>query len=182
MKTFLALSGRKTFFAVLIVSASLAQAQQQNAASESGSPVSEPTLPYSPSLDLTSMDKSADPCVDFYQYSCGGWQKNNPIPPDQTSWGVYGKLYQDNLGFLRGILEEAAKAKQRTARWIAEIERIGEALWRRVGSERRVRDALIVDTAGPRVKKPTSAKPRWRLVTHPQHPTFLLKWPPQRPQ
>ncbi|PYY20295.1 MAG: M13 family peptidase [Acidobacteria bacterium] len=61
------------------------------------------------------MDKSADPCVDFYQYSCGGWQKNNPIPPDQTSWGVYGKLYQDNLGFLRGILEEAAKAKQRDA-------------------------------------------------------------------
>ena len=115
MKTFLALSGRRTFFAVLIVSASLAQAQQQNATSASGSPVSEATLPYSPSLDLTSMDKSADPCVDFYQYSCGGWQKNNPIPPDQTSWGVYGKLYQDNLGFLRGILEEAAKAKQRDA-------------------------------------------------------------------
>lgn len=79
------------------------------------SSVAEPTLPYSPSLDLTSMDKAADPCVDFYQYSCGGWQKKNPIPPDQTSWGVYGKLYQDNLGFLRGILEEAAKAKQRDA-------------------------------------------------------------------
>ncbi|MGH9530621.1 MAG: M13 family metallopeptidase [Terriglobales bacterium] len=54
------------------------------------------------------MDKSADPCVDFYQYSCGGWKKNNPIPPDQTSWSVYAKLYQDNLNFLRGVLEEAA--------------------------------------------------------------------------
>jgi endothelin-converting enzyme/putative endopeptidase len=75
----------------------------------------ETTLPYSPSLDLTSMDKSVDPCTDFYQYSCGGWQKKNPIPPDQTSWGVYGKLYQDNLLFLRGILEEAAKANQRDA-------------------------------------------------------------------
>ena len=78
-------------------------------------PGGEATLPYSPSLDLTSMDRSAEPCVDFYQYSCGGWQKRNPIPPDQTSWGVYGKLYQDNLLFLRGILEEAAKAKQRDA-------------------------------------------------------------------
>jgi putative endopeptidase len=68
-------------------------------------------LPYSPSLDLTSMDKSVDPCVDFYQYSCGGWQKKNPIPPDQTSWSVYGKLYEDNLNFLRGILEEAAAGK-----------------------------------------------------------------------
>ena len=61
----------------------------------------EPTLPYTPSLDVTAMDRSADPCVDFYQYSCGGWQKNNPIPPDQTSWSVYGKLYEDNLGYLR---------------------------------------------------------------------------------
>jgi len=68
----------------------------------------EATLPYSPSLDITSMDKTIDPCVDFYTYSCGGWQKQNPIPADQTSWSVYAKLYQDNLRFLRGILEEAA--------------------------------------------------------------------------
>src|SRR5690349_2992136 len=66
------------------------------------------TLPYSPSLDVGSMDRSVDPCVDLYHYSCGGWQKKNPIPPDQTSWSVYGKLYQDNLNFLRAILEQAA--------------------------------------------------------------------------
>jgi putative endopeptidase len=57
------------------------------------------------------MDKSVDPCVDLYRYSCGGWQKKNPIPPDQTSWSVYGKLYQDNLTFLRGMLEQAAQLK-----------------------------------------------------------------------
>jgi endothelin-converting enzyme/putative endopeptidase len=74
---------------------------------------SEPAMPYTPSLDPQSMDRTADPCTDFYQYSCGGWMKRNPIPPDQTSWSVYGKLYQDNLTFLRSILEEAAKAKQR---------------------------------------------------------------------
>jgi len=65
-------------------------------------------LPYSPSLDVTSMDKSIDPCVDFYHYACGGWQKKNPIPPDQTSWTVYSKLFQDNLEFLHHILEQAA--------------------------------------------------------------------------
>jgi putative endopeptidase len=68
----------------------------------------QPTFPYTPSLDLESMDKSVDPCVNFYQYSCGRWMKNNPIPPDQTQWSVYGKLYQDNLNFLRSILEQAA--------------------------------------------------------------------------
>jgi putative endopeptidase len=67
-----------------------------------------PEFPYTPSLDVKAMDKSVDPCGDLYSYSCGGWKKNNPIPPDQTSWDVYGKLYLDNLNFLRGILEQAA--------------------------------------------------------------------------
>src|SRR5437016_4491941 len=67
----------------------------------------DPAFPYTPSLDLAAMDKTADACVDFYRYACGGWQKNNPIPPDQTSWDVYRKLYEDNLKYLRTILEQA---------------------------------------------------------------------------
>ncbi|HEY6248381.1 MAG TPA: M13 family metallopeptidase [Candidatus Angelobacter sp.] len=96
---------------ILAVLLSLLLAASAVAQSSAAANPPEPLLPYSPSLDLTSMDKSADPCVDFYQYSCGGWQSKNPIPPDQTSWSVYGKLYQDNLNFLRGILEQAATAK-----------------------------------------------------------------------
>ena len=68
-----------------------------------------PAAPEQPVLDLSSMDKTADPCVDFFTYSCGGWVKRNPIPPDQSSWSAYGKLQDENLAQLRTILEEAAK-------------------------------------------------------------------------
>ncbi len=101
----------------LLATSCLAQSSQPAAKSSApGTPVAgqpEPVLPYTPSLDVTAMDRSADACVDFYQYSCGGWQKKNPIPPDQTSWSVYGKLYQDNLLYLNGLLEQAATAKDR---------------------------------------------------------------------
>src|SRR3954465_12987879 len=72
-------------------------------------------LPYTPSLDLAAMDKSADPCTDFYQFTCGGWMKANPIPADQASWSVYGKLGNDNAQFLWGILDQAPKARTRTS-------------------------------------------------------------------
>lgn len=67
-----------------------------------------------PSFDISALDKSADPCVDFYQYSCGSWMKNNPIPPDQASWGRFNELAEHNRAILRGILENAAKATNRT--------------------------------------------------------------------
>jgi endothelin-converting enzyme/putative endopeptidase len=66
-----------------------------------------------PVLDVSAMDRTIDPCVDFYAYSCGGWIKNNPIPPDQANWSTYGKLEDENRAQLRAILEEAAKASGR---------------------------------------------------------------------
>jgi endothelin-converting enzyme/putative endopeptidase len=67
------------------------------------------SLPYTPSLDVSAMDRSVDPCEDLYTFACGGWKKNNPIPADQTRWDVYSKLSVDNQRYLWGILEDAAK-------------------------------------------------------------------------
>lgn len=107
----------KTLACVLFFLASFLLSVAGAAAQNSSSVTSaESKLPYTPSLDVTSMDRSVDPCENLYQYACGSWQKNNPIPPDQTSWSVYVKLYQDNLTFLRGMLEQAAQpAGQRDA-------------------------------------------------------------------
>ena len=77
------------------------------AAKAAAQPLTE--FPYTPGLDVSAMDKSVDPCVDFYEYSCGGWRKNNPIPSDQARWDVYRKLHNDNQLYLWGILDGLAK-------------------------------------------------------------------------
>jgi len=81
------------------------------------------SLPYTPGLDVSAMDRSAEPCVDFYRFACGGWMRNNPIPPDESRWSVYGKLARENQRFLWGILEDLAK---RSAGRSATQQKIGD--------------------------------------------------------
>ncbi len=68
-------------------------------------------LPHVPGLDTASMDRTVNPCEDFYRYACGGWQRSNPIPPDQAEWGVYDKLYEDNQRVLWGILDSLSEER-----------------------------------------------------------------------
>jgi len=60
-------------------------------------------------FDLAAIDKSVDPCVNFYRYACGTWMKNNPIPADQAMWGRFDELADRNRDILHEILEAAAK-------------------------------------------------------------------------
>jgi putative endopeptidase len=61
-------------------------------------------------FDPSLIDKSIDPCENFYRFSCNGWFKRNPLPPDQTSYGRFTELYELNRLHLKEILEQAAAA------------------------------------------------------------------------
>ncbi len=60
-------------------------------------------------FDVAALDRSADACTNFYQFACGGWKKNNPIPADQSSWGRLSELNERNRETLRGLLDTASK-------------------------------------------------------------------------
>ncbi|MGO4881466.1 MAG: M13 family metallopeptidase [Bryobacteraceae bacterium] len=79
-----------------LLAATLVAAAAQTAGAQSASGV-----------DLKAMDTAVSPCQNFYQYACGNWRKNNPIPPDQSRWARFNELAERNLAIDRGILEKA---------------------------------------------------------------------------
>ena len=97
------------FLILLSLAAPVCLAQTLASPLDAGSaPTSTPKKPVS--FDLSAIDKTADPCTDFYQYVCGNWKKDNPIPADQVRWGRFNELADRNNYLLYKDLKAASDA------------------------------------------------------------------------
>ncbi len=91
-----------------------------SSAQSAARPAPRPAAPSASGIDLGAINRSVEACTDFYQFACGTWIANNPIPADRSRWGRFDELQERNFTILRRILDAAAKGADRS------LQKIGD--------------------------------------------------------
>ena len=81
----------------------------------------EPTTLDAVGLSAAAMDKTVNPCDDFFEFACGGWEKATNIPDDKARWvRSFSEIDQRNEADLKNILEDAQKKGKKNGKTITD--------------------------------------------------------------
>ncbi|HEV2698745.1 MAG TPA: M13 family metallopeptidase, partial [Terriglobales bacterium] len=112
-----------------------------------------------PGFSIDNIDKSVDPCVDFYQYACGNWMKRAEIPADESDWVSFIEVNERNQKVLRDILEKAAAGG---ANRDAVDQKIGD--YYGACMDEHAADAKGLDPLKPELDRVAAAKDKGALI------------------
>ncbi len=113
-----------------------------------------------PRFDVSSIDKSIDPCVDFYQFACNNWIKNNPMPADYTDWISFTEVEEHNNAVLRKILDKASVNDPKRS---AVLQKVGDFY------------AACMDEEAANKKRSTPLKPEFDRIAAVKDKTQMIE-------